>query len=279
MAITSSQLKGRINVLAKQNNADPRLLMRMYMMNHFLERLSVSSYKDNFIIKGGILVTSMVGISMRSTMNIDTSIKNLDISNENIQNIVTEITNINIHDGISFEIKRVYNIMDSFEYPGVRVGLDALMDKMITPFKIDISTGDIITPSEIKYSYNLIIEDKNINLWTYNLETILAEKLQTVLARDVFNTIMRDFYDIYTLMSLYKNKIDNIVLSEAFQATSNKRKSKFDCIANKLENLAKNTELQKLWKQYQAKYFYASSITFEDVMECIKVLCKKANIF
>lgn len=220
MAITSSQLKGRINALAKQDNADARLLMRMYMMNHFLERLSVSSYKDNFIINGGILVTSMVGISMRSTMDIDTTIKNLDISTDNIQKIITEIANINIYDEISFEIKRIYNIMDSFEYPGVRVELNALMDKMITPFKIDISTGDIITPSEIKYSYNLIIEDKKINLWTYNLETILAEKLQTVLARDVFNTRMRDFYDIYTLMNLYKNKIDNTVLSEAFKVTS-----------------------------------------------------------
>ncbi len=164
MAITSSQLKGRINALAKQDNADARLLMRMYMMNHFLERLSVSSYKDNFIINGGILVTSMVGISMRSTIDIDTTIKNLDISTDNIQKIITEIANINIYDEISFEIKRIYNIMDSFEYPGVRVELNALMDKMITPFKIDISTGDIITPSEIKYSYNLIIEDKKINL-------------------------------------------------------------------------------------------------------------------
>ena len=146
MRITSAQLKGRIKSLALRSGADPRVLMRIYMMERFLERVSLSRYKENFIIKGGLLITSMVGISMRSTMDIDTTIKGQDIKKENAQSIVKEISEIQIDDGVSFNIKEVETIMDDMEYPGIRFHLDALFEKMITPIKIDISTGDVITP-------------------------------------------------------------------------------------------------------------------------------------
>lgn len=278
MALTPAQLKGRIKNIAAKNNADARLLMRIYMMDRFLERLASSRYRDNFIIKGGILVTSMVGIAMRSTMDIDTSIKNLDLNVENVRKIVTEIAETPLDDGISFEVKRVSNIMDNFEYSGIRLELNALMGGMVTPIKIDISTGDIVTPREINYSYHLMIDNRNIKLLAYNLETILAEKLQTILARDVFNTRMRDFYDAFMLMKLYGKDIDEQVLNAAFKATCQKRNSVFENVGHQLEKLSGSVEVQNLWRQYQRKYLYAADISFESVMDGVKALAQKACV-
>ena len=185
MALTAEQVKGKIKSLAKKNKADARALMRIYMMERFLQRVAVSQYACNFIIKGGIWVTSMVGIAMRTTMDIDTSIRNFNLSEEDARRIVEEISSINLDDGIQFHIKEVSQIMDEMEYPGIRIAMDAVMGMMTTPIKIDISTGDIITPRAIEYSYQLMLEKRSINLWSYNLETILAEKLQTVLVLSV----------------------------------------------------------------------------------------------
>lgn len=272
MNLTAAQIKGRIKNIANKTNADPRLLMRIYMMDRFLERLSYSKYKDNFIIKGGILVTSMVGVSLRSTMDIDATIKNLNLSEEDILKVVQDIADISLDDNISFEIKGVQTIMDNFEYPGVRIEMNALIDKMTTPLKLDISTNDVITPREIEYAYNLLIDDRKINLWAYNLETILAEKLETILSRNVLTTRLRDYYDVYTLMNIYKDQINRKILKEAFLATANKRQSKIediDAIINTIEN---NVEVQNLWIQYQKKYSYASEINYEDVIDSIKEL-------
>ena len=277
MALTPAKLKGKIKSIAAKNNADARLLMRIYMMDRFLERLALSPYRDNFIIKGGILVTSMVGVAMRSTMDIDASIRNLNLSAEDARKTVAEIAEIPLDDGVSFKIKRVSDIMDNFEYPGIRLELDALMGGMVTPIKIDISTGDIITPRETEYTYRLMIEDREINLWAYNLETVLAEKLQTILAMDVFNTRMRDIYDVYTLKKLHGNEIDDQVFNEAFKATARKRNSTFERIGHRLENIAASTELQNLWKQYQGKYAYAADISFESVMDSVKALAQKGE--
>lgn len=272
MNLTAAQIKGRIKNIANKTNADPRLLMRIYMMDRFLERLSYSKYKDNFIIKGGILVTSMVGVSLRSTMDIDATIKNLNLSEGDMLKVVKDIANISLDDNISFEIKGVQTIMDNFEYPGVRIEMNALIDKMTTPLKLDISTNDVITPREIEYVYNLLIDDRKINLWAYNLETILAEKLETILSRNVLTTRLRDYYDVYTLMNIYKDQINRKILKEAFLATANKRQSKIediDAIINTIEN---NVEVQNLWIQYQKKYSYASEINYEDVIDSIKEL-------
>ena len=278
MALTPAQVKGKIKSIASKSNADARLLMRIYMMERFLERLALSPYRDYFIIKGGILVTSMVGVDMRSTMDIDAGIKNLNLSAENAQKVITEIAEIPLDDGVGFEVKRVLGIMDNFEYPGIRLELNALMGGMITPIKVDISTGDVITPREIEYAYQLMLEDRKINLRAYNLETVLAEKLQTILARDVFNTRMRDFYDVFTLTKLYGNNIDNRVFRDAFKATSEKRNSVFQQVNRRLENIAGSVELQKLWKQYRGKYAYAADIGFESVICSVKALAQKADI-
>ena len=272
MNLTAAQIKGRIKNIANKTNADPRLLMRIYMMDRFLERLSCSKYKDNFIIKGGILVTSMVGVSLRSTMDIDATIKNLNLSEEDMLKVVKDIADISLDDNIAFEVKGVQTIMDNFEYPGVRIEMNALIDKMITPLKLDISTNDVITPREIEYAYNLLIEDRKINLWAYNLETILAEKLETILSRNVLTTRLRDYYDVYTLMNIYTDHIDIKILKEAFLATTNKRQSKIEDIDAVINTIENNVEVQNLWKQYQKKYSYASKINFEDVIDSIKEL-------
>lgn len=274
MAYSAEQIKGRIKNLAKARNANARTLLRLYMMERFLERLSKSPYRDNFIIKGGILVTAMVGVSMRSTMDIDTSIKNLDLSEEEIRKAVGEIITIDVGDNVSFELRDVTHIMDDMEYPGIRLSLDAVLGGLITPLKIDISTGDSITPREIDFRYPLLLEEKTIDLWAYNLETILAEKLQTILARGVLNTRMRDFYDIRTLLSVNGDRLDSSLFGTAFINTCRKRGTE-NLLSNKekiLISLSNDTGIQKLWDNYQKKYPYAKGITFTEVMDSIRRL-------
>ena len=274
MGFTPEQIKGRIKSIAKQNNADARTLMRIYMMERFLERLAQSEYRDNFIIKGGILVTAMIGVAHRSTMDIDTSMKNLNLSAEDALRVVNQVKDIDLDDGVSFEVKDVSNIMDEMEYPGIRVTMNANVGKLITPLKIDISTGDVITPRAIEFNYDLLLEDRSISLWSYNLETILAEKLQTVLARGILNTRMRDFYDIRMLLDTYEDKVNKAVLKDAFAATCKKRGT--DNLQEQAEEIVKiieaDEQLQVLWRAYQKKYSYAAEIDYASVISGVRKL-------
>ena len=274
MGFTPEQIKGRIKSVAKQNNADARTLMRIYMMERFLERLARSEYRDNFIIKGGILVTAMIGVAHRSTMDIDTSMKNLNLSAEDALQVVNQVKDIDLDDGVSFEVKDVSNIMDEMEYPGIRVTMNANVGRLITPLKIDISTGDVITPRAIEFNYDLLLEDRSISLWSYNLETILAEKLQTVLARGILNTRMRDFYDIRMLLDTYEDKVNKAVLKDAFAATCKKRGT--DHLQEQAEEIIKiieaNEQLQVLWRAYEKKYSYAADIDYASVISGVRKL-------
>lgn len=274
MGFTPEQIKGRIKSVAKQNNADARTLMRIYMMERFLERLTQSEYRDNFIIKGGILVTAMIGVAHRSTMDIDTSMKNLNLSAEDALRVVNQVKDIDLDDGVSFEVKDVSNIMDEMEYPGIRVTMYANVGRLITPLKIDISTGDVITPRAIEFNYDLLLEDRSIKLWSYNLETILAEKLQTVLARGILNTRMRDFYDIRMLVDTYEDKVNKAVLKDAFAATCKKRGT--DNLQEQAEEIVKiieaDEQIQVLWRAYQKKYSYAADIDYASVIRGVRKL-------
>ena len=274
MGFTPEQIKGRIKSVAKQNNADARTLMRIYMMERFLERLAQSEYRDNFIIKGGILVTAMIGVAHRSTMDIDTSMKNLNLSADDALRVVYRVKDIDLDDGVSFDVKDVSNIMDEMEYPGIRVTMNANVGRLITPLKIDISTGDVITPRAIEFNYDLLLEDRSISLWSYNLETILAEKLQTVLARGILNTRMRDFYDIRMLLDTYEDKVNKAVLKDAFAATCKKRGT--DHLQEQAEEIIKiieaDEQLQVLWRAYQKKYSYAAEIDYASVISGVRKL-------
>ena len=252
MALSPGQVKGRINNLAKANNANPSVLMRLYMMERFLERVANSPYSKSFIIKGGVLVTSLLGVSLRSTMDIDATVLNLDLSEEMMYNVISEIGEIDIHDGVSFTINSVSHIMDEMEYPGFRFAVEAKMGKMVTPIKIDISTGDALTPGAIKYDYNLMLENRSIILASYNLETLLSEKLQTILSRGVLNTRMRDYYDIYSLHLRFSNQINKTILRKAFESTCQRRGT--------LELYVRGEDILKLISKVQICQIYGKYI-------------------
>lgn len=276
MGLTDAQIRGRIKNLAEQNNADSRVLMRLYMMERYLERVSVSKYRNNFIVKGGVLVTSLLGISMRSTMDIDTTIQNYDLSIENTKRMIEDISSIDIDDGVDFTIKSVMKIMDDMEYPGIRFALDSRIGRMITPVKIDVSTGATITPRAIEYDYKLMLEDHSISILSYNIETVFAEKLQTILSRGILNTRMRDFYDIHVLLVSHKREIDREILKRAFNATCENRKTEniIDNIKGIYESIACDERLSLLWTLYQRKYSYAKDIDFGSVLLSLSELLK-----
>ena len=275
MIRTSRQLKALVRNLSKGDSARAQIIIRNYVMERFLERLSVSSYRDNLILKGGTLVAAMVGLDNRSTLDVDAIIKNLPLSEESARKIVEDITEIQMDDGMTFAITGVAPIMDDTEYPGIRVTLDTTLETMRTPLKIDFSTGDVITPGEVSYSFKLLFEDRTISILAYNLETVLAEKLETLLARGTANTRMRDFYDIYVLENTQSHNIDKTVLKAAFANTSEKRGSSavvanMDTILDETEN---SPEMASLWKNYQRKFEYASDIGWNEVMQAVKKMC------
>lgn len=193
MIHTSRQLKALVRNMSKGNSAKAQVIIRNYVMERFLERLSLSPYRSNLILKGGTLVAAMVGLDNRSTMDVDTTVKGMDLSAESVREIIGGITAVEIDDGMTFEIEGIESIMDEADYPGIRVMMMAMLETMRTPLNIDFSTGDVITPHEVTYSFNLMFEERAISILAYNLETILAEKLETLLSRGTANTRMRDF--------------------------------------------------------------------------------------
>ena len=216
MIHTSKQLKDKVRNISHSDNQIAQMLIRNFIMERFLERVSVSRYRNNFILKGGMLVASLVGIDTRATMDIDSTLKALPLNKEDAVRIVNEIIGIHIEDGIRFEMVKVVEIMTDFEYPGVRMVLEARLDRLKQRIKIDLSTDDVITPAAIRYNYRLMFEDRNIELLTYTPETLLAEKIQTILARGITTTRMRDYYDVYEIVAGNKVSIDKEILAEAF---------------------------------------------------------------
>ena len=276
MITTARQLKDLIRNMSKKKSADAQILMRNYMMERFLERISLSEYKDKFILKGGMLVAAMVGLDARATMDLDATIKAANVSLRDVEMIISNIIAIPIDDGVSFRIKRISEIMEEADYPGVRVSMETKFDGVIIPLKIDISTGDVITPKEIRYRFNLMLEDRTIEVWAYNLETVLAEKLETVISRNVTSTRMRDFYDIYILQKLYGEQLRKEVLWNALVATARKRGTLQQVESGDTKEVFDEVEtssvMENLWKAYQKNYYYAANISWQMVMQSIRFL-------
>ena len=276
MITTARQLKDLIRNLSKKKSADAQILMRNYMMERFLERISLSEYKNQFILKGGMLVAAMVGLDARATMDLDATIKGANVSLTDVETIISNIIAIPIDDGVSFRIKRISEIMEEADYPGVRVSMETKFDGVITPLKIDISTGDVITPKEIRYRFNLMLEDRTIEVWAYNLETVLAEKLETVISRNVTNTRMRDFYDIYILQKLHGEQLNKEILWNALVATARKRGTleqiESGDIREIFDEIETSSVMENLWKAYQKNYSYAVDISWHIVMESVRYL-------
>lgn len=274
MIKTSRQLKDLIRNLSKEKSADAQVLMRNYMMERFLERVSLSEYRDKFILKGGMLVAAMVGLDSRSTMDLDATIKGATLSVDTIGDMMAAIISVPLEDGVEFHLKRVEEIMDEAEYPGVRVSMETLFDGVVTPLKIDISTGDAITPREIRYDFKLMLEDRSIQIWAYNLETVLAEKLETVISRSTLNTRMRDYYDIHILFQVYGCDLQKETLSDALSATANKRGTAalLENAGQTIREIEKSTALQDLWSSYRNKYSYAADIPWKSVIRSIQAV-------
>ncbi len=273
MIKTSTQLKALVRNQSKGNSTKAQIIIRNYIIERFLERVSLSVYRNNIILKGGILIASIIGASKRSTLDIDSTLKNIELSKESIRTIVQEIINIDINDNVIFSIQDISTIMEELDYPGMRVSLVAEIDKMKTPLKLDFSTGDFITPREIEYQYSLMFENRSISVLAYNLETILAEKFETIVSRATANSRMRDFYDVYMLISINES-FNTKHFSSALRNTSLKRGTNMimkDWLM--IVNVIKEDEgMQKLWSSYQNKYDYASNVTWEDVIYAVKTL-------
>ena len=280
MIKTAKQLKDLIRNLSREKSADAQILMRNYMMERFLERISLSEYRDKFILKGGMLVAAMVGLDACSTMDLDAAIKEANVNVEDIENLISTIVTAPIDDGVKFQLKSISEIMDEAEYPGIRVSMNTIFDDVVTPLKIDISKGNAITPKEVRYSFKLMLEDRSIDIWAYNLETVLAEKLDTIITRTTTNTRMRDFYDIYILEQLYGDTLNPKVLHDALLATAHKRGSErhLDQAEEVFVEVETNPVMQKLWEAYRKKFSYASDLEWNAIMGAIHRLylfCKK----
>ena len=279
MIETAKQLKDLIRNLSKKKSADAQILMRNYMMERFLERISLSKYRDKFILKGGMLVAAMVGLDARSTMDLDATVKGINVNVNDVADLIAGIVSVPIDDGVTFRVNKVSEIMDEAEYPGIRVSMTTVFDGVVTPLKIDISTGDAITPREVRYSFKLMLEDRSIDIWAYNLETVLAEKLETIITRATANTRMRDFYDIYILEQLHGNTLNAQILHDALLATARKRETESHLTEAKevFAEVEDSPVMQQLWTAYRKKFSYAADLEWNIVMKAVRILYSLAE--
>ncbi|MGL4762809.1 MAG: nucleotidyl transferase AbiEii/AbiGii toxin family protein [Sarcina sp.] len=274
------QLKALIKKKAEESNISAQLVMQNYMLERLLERISISQYQNNFILKGGFLISAIIGLDSRATMDLDTTIKGLNVTHEEIKNIFRNICSIEVEDDVEFEIISIADIRETDDYPGIRVSLKANYKPLSVPLSVDVTTGDKITPREIEYKFKLLFEDKSIKIMAYNLETILAEKIETVISRGVANTRPRDYYDIFALYNFRNKKYDNQVLKQALTATALKRGSE-QSISNYnkiIIEISDNTRQREFWKKYQKDFDYAKEISFEDIISVLENICNDLNL-
>ena len=274
MIKTSRQLKDKIKNLTHGDSLKSQTLLRTYMMERFLERLAVSQYNSHFVLKGGMLVSSMVGIHQRATMDIDATVVALPLTLEDATRTIQEIVNIDLQDGVVFSITNAESIMEEHDYPGLRFTLIGTLDGLRQKVKIDISTGDAITPRAIEYRYPLMFEDRSLQIMSYNLETLLAEKLETIMYRGTSNTRMRDFYDIYMLTGKPGIAINDTTLYRAFLATSNTRRTTgfIPQFAAILESVESNGEIQKIWNKFCKDNDYVLEHDWHKIMASVKIM-------
>lgn len=268
---SAEQIKGAVKNIAKKMNLKPQEILQIFMFERLVERLSVSQYKENFILKGGLLIASMIGIAERTTMDMDTTIQGLPMTEQEMEKVLKEILDIDVGDGICFEFIGMQPIREDDEYNNFCVSISAKYGKMNIPMKIDITTGDKITPRQIDYGYKFMFEEKSVLVKAYTLETILAEKYETVIRRNIGNTRARDFYDLFVLMKIKKNEIRWDILKEAVLATSEKRGSLEELKEYQeiIEEMRESDFLRRIWVKYQEENTYSEGIDFEDTLNII----------
>lgn len=275
MVKTAMQLKALVRNMSEGDSAKAQAMIRNYAMERFLARLALSQYSDVFILKGGCLLSAIVGSDKRSTMDIDFTVKDIMLNEDTAISVVEEIAATPMEDGITFEIKKVTAIMTEREHAGINIKLNAKLDRMYIPFEMDLSFGDIITPQEISYTYNMMFEKgKSISLKTYNLETIIAEKLCAMLTFGTVNTRMRDFYDLHVLF--IAQDIDKGILPAAFANTCGNKGVTFTYSEAKaiLSDISSNRTIHRNWERYRNLFSFASDISWAEVMNTAEGICE-----
>lgn len=268
-------LKAKIRNIAKTKNIPAQVILQNYMFERLLVRLAQSEYREKFVLKGGMLVAAIVGLDNRATMDLDTTLKNLPLTPEAIRAALEHICAIPCDDEVSFTVGGISPIREDDIYGGYRVMLDARYDTIVTPLSIDVSTGDVITPHAVEYSFNEIFDDsKSFRLWAYNIETVLAEKVETILRRTVFNTRPRDFYDAYILATT--QKYDKNLFAKAMQATAAHRGTteQIADVAGIIQDISESAALRGMWDKYRKQFGYAKDISFELILEVLHNVCK-----
>ena len=277
MKRNTMSFKAIINNMAKENNVAAQSVLQTYMLERLLERISISKYKDNFILKGGMLISAMLGIDSRTTMDMDTTIKGFPLTKDNITNIMDEICNIEIDDNVTLKINKVELIREDDDYGGYRITFEAKYNnEMPVIMKIDITTGDKITYKEIEYSFTLMLEDRKIQIWSYNVETIIAEKFEAIVKRGVLSTRIRDYYDVYMLINTQNKIIDKKTLKDAITLTAQHRGTNEIIKDWKkiVEKIANDSKMRQQWKRYQKDNFYAEEIEYNDLINAISKVGK-----
>ena len=274
---TSTQLKAIVRNLTKKLNVEAEILLRNFMLERFLERVAASVYKSNFILKGGMLIAAMVGVDARTTMDMDATIKGKTLTASEVTAIIEEILRVPIDDGVELTFLGIEEIREEADYPGYRVSISAVLDKTRQTLKVDITTGDFVTPREIEYSFKLMFNDRAISILAYNLETVLAEKFETIVTRGVTNTRMRDFYDVYILTAT--KAFDAGTFRAALKTTVEKRGTSLQMrdAPEVMIMIQASSVMIDLWERYRKKYSYANDVTWEMVLGALKALAEKAE--
>ena len=269
--MNSDKLNDIIKKKSKGNNNLAHHLHQMFFFEYVLMRLEKSKYRDNIILKGGVLLSSIIGEDLRTTKDIDATLKSLPLNIDSIRNIFEEILSIDIDDNVNFEIVNIKDIRLEDEYGGFRINVKGTFDKIRTNFFIEITAGDIITPREIKYKYNSIFEEKRINIMAYTIETIIAEKFESIISKNITTTRAKDFYDLYMLMNKHKNDINNKNLVKAIENTFNKRNTEFniDNFKEIVEIMEDSNALKRVFTDYQSKLEYTKEVSFNDTIKTI----------
>lgn len=270
MSSKAMSLKGKIKNYAKSKSIAAQVVLQNYMFERFLARLSMSDYREKFVVKGGMLIAAIVGLDTRSTMDLDTTLRNLPLTEEKVMEAVENICKITLGDDVIFEVKSIAPIRKDDRYGGFCVRLDVIYDTIVTPLSIDVSTGDVITPEAVEYEFSGIFDEEiRIKMWGYNIESVMAEKVETILSRGIFNTRPRDFYDVYILGTT--QRYDKKIFLKALEATAIHRGSREQIIDKTgiIEKLSASEELIQMWEKYRKKFSYASEIQYADVMDVL----------
>lgn len=272
MSSKAMQLKARIKNLAARNHIPAQAVLQNFMLERLLERISVSKYKNKIVLKGGMLIASMVGIHSRTTMDMDATLRSFALNEDAIREAFSEIAAIPLEDEVTLHLDHIAPIREDDEYGGFRIAMIASYASIQTPLKIDLTTGDVITPEAVRYCFPSNFEDREIEIWAYPIETILAEKVETILRRSVLNTRPRDFYDVYILSSTQKDRIHRDIFQRAFHATAAKRESltNLSAAATILNNIQQDEIMRQRWERYAKENAYAQGIPFDEVLRVLR---------